>query len=195
MPNIRDCLTEAERICWDESIGYTWGGWTDAMGYDCARFVWRCLYAAGFPVASTPFAGTSAMETYLPSIGFQMLNPADPNFTPKDGDIFEYTDYDPQGQATAGHTFFYFENVIGYVNGQDWRTCDSTTGLLTSARVEASGIHNHPEPGDQDNGHGAHTEVWIHAYNSLGPAYRVYRWPSDDDEIETLAALLYKILL
>lgn len=171
--NLPGALISGQNFCWDESIGYVMGGNMNP-DTDCSGFIWQCLHDNGFSVGSYRF-DTTTMDSVLTSAGFTRYL-YDSSFVPQNGDIFMYD----EGGGASGHTFFYAENVRGYVNGYlGWANCDNTIGLCARAKIEASGTHNHPETGDQDNGLGAHTEVWVHTYDSLvygNHTWYVYRW-------------------
>lgn len=163
-------LQQAQAICWDEGYGYNWGGEaaSHSNGVDCSGLVWRTLHDNGFSVGSSRF-DTGSMGPVLVSAGFTEM-PYSNDYVPVHGDIVVMNHHDTglPGDKNHGHTCYICENIIGYVNGnRGWRNCDGTTGNCVLAKVEASGVHDHPEDGDQDNGHGAHTEVWCHTYNSL----------------------------
>ena len=81
------------------------------------------------------------------------------------------------GGGANGHTFFYAENVTGYVSN-DPTYGDGTTGLLTQARIEASSNRGRPQTGDQDNGYGMHPEVWVHpfSFSDGGQTWHIFRW-------------------
>lgn len=171
-------LITALRFCWDESIGYSQTTRYHNPNMDCSSFVYYALEANGFNVGQTPFS-TVNEGSVLRNAGFTEYIWNQNLFTPQHGDIFLYD----EGGGDDGHTFFYAENVYGYVNGYNgWQYCNAQKGMIPQAKIEASGKHNHPEDGDQDNGLGAHTEVWVHSYNVLAdPDYTwyVYRWGGD----------------
>lgn len=167
--NLPGALISAQNFCWDETIGYHMGGNMNP-DTDCSGFVWQALHDNGFNVGSYRF-DTTTMRSYMLSAGFTEFV-YDPNqgFNFQHGDICMYD----EGGGRYGHTFFYAENVTGYVNGYlGWRNCDGTIGNCSTARIEASGTHEHPEAGDQNNGLGAHTEVWVHTYSGSVPVYQV----------------------
>lgn len=170
-------LTYGQSICWNESVGYSQTTRLMNPNVDCSSFIWYCLYNNGFDVGQSPWY-TGDMDTRLINAGFTEI-PYDSSYTPVNGDILMYHEVDPLDPTQYnGHTFFYGENYLGYV-GTDWQIATGTTGILAQCKIEASGTHNHPEDGDQDNGFGAHTEVWVHAYNSLtygNHNWRVFRW-------------------
>lgn len=171
MPLITDAVIQAMAYCWDETHGYQMGGDMNP-DTDCSGLIWQALHDTGFSVGGSRF-DTSNMGSVLISAGFTEYSYTS-GFTPQHGDIFMYNEYVSPG-VYNGHAFFYAESVSGYSNGYlGWENCDDTIGLLASAKVEASGTHNHPEAGDQDNGLGAHTEVWVHSYSSL--TYGTHLW-------------------
>ena len=168
MPSISAAVAVGVQYCFDETHGYVMGA-NFNPDTDCSGFIWQCLHDCSFNVGSYRF-DTTNMGRILIAAGFTEYVYT-PNFIPQHGDIFMYD----EGGGANGHTFFYAENVRGYVNGyQGWESCDDTIGVCSQAKVEAAGTHNHPESGDQDNGHGAHTEVWSHTYSSL--TYGSHRW-------------------
>lgn len=184
---INDYIVSAINYAFDESIGYHMGG-NFNPDTDCSGFVWQCLYDNGFNVGGSRF-DTSNMGGILEAAGFTRYTYSN-SFIPQHGDIFMWDEYDAQQQRHNGHTFFYAENVYGYLNGhQGWQNCDGSTGTCQYAKIEASDVHGHPEAGDQDNGNGAHTEVWSHTYSSLtygSHIWNVYRYqgapvPAPDD--------------
>ena len=178
MPSISAAVAIGVQICFDETHGYNRNPGHREMNpdCDCSYFVWYCLNAAGFSVGSSGFDTTSE-GAILRAAGFTETVYTS-SFVPQHGDIFMYD----EGGGAHGHTFFYAENVQGYVNGyQGWSNCNGTVGNCSTARVEASDYHGHSEPGDQDNGLGAHTEVWSHTYNQLvdpSHTWYVYRYGS-----------------
>lgn len=173
MASIAGALISAQAFCWDETIGYQMGGNMNP-NTDCSGMIWQSLHDNGFNVGSYRF-DTSNMGSILRAAGFTEYT-YNSSFQPQPGDIFMYNEYvDPQ--HFNGHAFFYAENVRGYVNGYhgwDSSSCDGTIGICARAKIEASGTHNHPENGDQDNGYGAHTEVWVHTFSSL--TYGSHTW-------------------
>lgn len=194
MPSIHSAVAVAVQYCFDETIGYHLGG-TFNPDTDCSGFIWQCLHDCAFNVGSSRF-DTTNMGNVLRSAGFTEYRYT-PSFVPQHGDIFMYD----EGGGVRGHAFFYAENVQGYVNGyQDWDHCDGTVGLCARAKVEASssrGVYypgtETPIPGDQDNGLGAHTEVWSHTYSSLisgNHVWYVYRYGGAPQPTPTLDATI-----
>ena len=165
-------------ICFDETHGYNRYSGTRELNpdTDCSYFVWYCLHMNGFNVGSSGF-DTTTEGAVLRNAGFTEYV-WNSSFVPQHGDIFMYD----QGGGPNGHTFFYAENVTGYVNGYlGYSNCDGTIGLCAQAKVEASNDRGHPEPGDQANSLGCHGEVWVHTYDSLvyntsTVTWYVYRW-------------------
>ena len=187
MPSINSAVAVAVQYAFDESHGYVMGANFDP-DTDCSGFVWQVLHDCAFPVGSSRFS-TVNMGSVLRSAGFTEYRYTS-SFVPQHGDIFMYD----EGGGAHGHTFFYAENVRGYINGYhgwDSSSCDGTIGICSRAKVEAAGTHNHPESGDQDNGYGAHTEVWSHTYSSLvygNHVWYVYRYgggPAPTPELNT----------
>ena len=182
MPSLRDAITEAQRMAWDESIGYTFGGDgnPDTNGYDCSAFVIRCLYRAGFAVPSSR-VGTLYMGSYLIAAGFTEIQ-FSTGMTMQKGDIVCIND------GSYGHCYFYMEDVYGYSEIADGYSCHDWKGDLPYAKIEASSSWGHPESGDNANQYGAHCEVWVHR---LDPQYinnthpdstvKIYRWPGGFD--------------
>lgn len=172
--DLTGALTLGQQFCWNESIGYNmYGTRYFNPNCDCSSFVSNCLYQNGFNVMQ--FGTTQDLIDQLSNYaGFTEVY-HQPNFQWQHGDIMVYDD---GGSGAAGHTFFYVENIYGYLDS-NWRSASAARkGTLAQARMEASGTHDHPENGDQDNGHGAHTEVWIHNfYFDPGTHYiYVFRW-------------------
>lgn len=190
MPSdINAAIVNACNYCWDETHGYHMGGNMDP-DTDCSGFIWQSLYDEGFNVGSYRF-DTTTMGSVLTGAGFTEYNYYT-GFPLVHGDIVMYD----EGGGANGHAFFYGENVFGYT-GTDWQTADSTTGTLARARIEAAGTHNHPETGDQDNGYGAHTEVWVHPFSEPGGghSWKVYRYqggPVPPAPINPLDILIFK---
>ena len=202
MPNINSALTLGQTWCWNEQIGYEFGGMGPgySTGFDCSGFVGRALHDSGFLYPNT-HVGTLFMDTALLSAGFMKL-PYSSSFVPQHGDIFV------MNHGSNGHTFFYAENVTGYTDSSG-RT--ATTGLLSHAKIEASSSrtsgYSYADgdpgtiPGDVNNpnttvdyprnGVGAHWEVWVHAYSVLVNRNTypndsdtwVYRYPVNDNII------------
>lgn len=195
--NLTAAINEAIRMCWDETIGYTFGGDgnPDSNGYDCSAFVIRSLYRAGFNVPSSRM-GTAYMGPYLVTAGFTELSYSS-GMQLQSGDIFVIND------GSYGHTFFYVENINGYTDSSGR---SASIGHLNKCKVEASSsrtsgysyangdpgtipgdVNNPVGNGDHPrNGVGAHWEVWVHAYSSLTNGHpdstvKVYRWPTPYD--------------
>lgn len=172
--DLNGALATAQDMCWDERIGYRIGG-TFNPDTDCSGFVWKALHENGFAVGSSRF-DTTTEAAILEAAGFTKLVWGQDTSTPEHGDIFMYD----EGGGANGHTFFYAKNIWAYKNGDaGWQNCDGVIAVVPEAKVEASGTHNHPENGDQDNGNGAHTEVWAHTYSVLcspGHTWYVFRW-------------------
>lgn len=181
--NLAGALAMAQQICWDETHGYTIGADMNP-DTDCSGLVCYSLSHNGFNVPQR--WSTTDMIRELPNYpGFQEFI-YDSSFVPQHGDIFVYD----EGGGIYGHTFFYAENVFGYIDSTG-RT--DTTGNLTHAKIEASSsresfyqypdsgtipgdINNPDEPGDhRRNNVGAYWEVWVHAYDSF-PSYTPHEW-------------------
>lgn len=176
--NLGAAITLGESICWDETHGYNRYPGTRELNpdTDCSYFVGYCLANSGFNVNPNWYTGSmiTDLQNY-PGFTEHIYDPT-MGFTFQHGDICVY---DEDGGA-AGHTFFIGENLYGYT-GTYWRTATSNRAVLPICKVEAAGTHNHSEQGDQDNGYGAHTEVWVHAYSG-SPVYQVdngqgLHWP------------------
>lgn len=195
--NINAALEEAQRMAWDESIGYTFGGDgnPDRNGYDCSAFVIRCLYRAGFNVPAQR-VGTLYMGSYLRAAGFSELQ-YHTGMTMQSGDIVVIND------GNYGHTYFYTENILAYTEIADGYNCHATKSIVPYAKVEASSSWGHPEAGDQANQYGCHPEVWCHRLN---PQYinnghsdstvKIYRWSTPyDPTIEGKYAVLLGSLI
>ena len=176
MPSdINDAIVSAINYAFDESIGYTMGG-TFNPDTDCSGFVWQCLYDNGFNVGGSRF-DTSSMGAVLEAAEFTKYTYSS-GFQLQHGDILMWDEYDPILQQHNGHTFFYGENCYGYTSS-DFTNGDGTTGINAQARIEASSDRGRPSPGDQDNGHGMHPEVWSHPWTfnySDGHTWYVYRY-------------------
>ena len=172
-------LQVGQRLCWNEAIGYFLRGSEAGNNdghlnpdVDCSYFVGYCLQQGGFNVSPDWYTGT--MITTLRNYAGFTEYIYSPGMTLVPGDIFVYD----EGGGAYGHTFFYVEGVYGYLDS-DWSTAIGTNkGIIAKGRMEAAGTHGHREPGDQDNGYGAHTEVWIHSWNEPNPAHtwHVFRW-------------------
>lgn len=172
--DLTGALTLGQQFCWDESIGYNrFSTRYFNPNCDCSSFVSNCLYQNGFNVMQ--FGTTQNIIDQL------QLYPGFTEYIYSSGFQFQHGDiavYDDGGSGAAGHTFFYVEDIYGYYDS-DWTAASAARkGQLSRARMEASGTHNHPENGDQDNGRGAHTEVWIHNFNppSSGHVWHIFRW-------------------
>ena len=187
--NLTAAINEAIRMCWDETIGYTFGGDgnPDSNGYDCSAFIIRSLYRAGFSVPSTRVGtGVMGQQVLIPA-GFTELS-----FTTgmqmQSGDIVVIND------GSYGHTYFYVENVYGYSDfpqGSAPNYASNVTltfDILPYAKVEAYSSLGMTQSGDNANSHGAHCEVWVHRLN---PSYinnghpdstvKIYRWSTPYD--------------
>lgn len=196
--NLTAAINEAIRMCWDETIGYTFGGDgnPDSNGYDCSAFVIRSLYRAGFSVPSTR-VGTGVMgQQVLVPAGFTELS-----FTTgmqmQSGDIVVIND------GSYGHTYFYVENVYGYSDYPQGSSPDYASNVtltfdnLPYAKVEAYSSLGRPQAGDNPNSHGAHCEVWVHRLNTNyinnghpDSTVKVYRWSSPYDPLFDDKALI-----
>lgn len=176
--DLNAALAQAQRICWDESIGYELNHNFDP-DCDCSAFVWRCLHDNGFDVGSSRFSTLNEAQV-LTNAGFTQYVWGVDTTTPEHGDIFMYD----EGGGANGHTFFIANNVWGYKNGHlGWENCNGVIAQLSQAKIEAAGSHHHPEHGDQDNGLGAHTEVWVHSFANGDPTtgshtWYIFRWGS-----------------
>ena len=169
--DLNGALAQAQRICWDETVGYRIGGNMDP-NTDCSGFIWQCLHDNMFDVGASRF-DTTTQYAVLVNAGFAPYIWGVDTTTPEHGDIFMYD----EGGGANGHTFFYAKNIWGYKNGNlGWENCNGVIAQLSEAKIEASGTHNHPEDGDQDNGLGAHTEVWCHSFAGNDPTYGNHTW-------------------
>lgn len=169
-------ISQAQSICWDESIGYRLGGMalSSADGVDCSGLIGRCLSDAGGFNYPSYHVGTINMKQALIDAGFTIIPVTTVLDTPVDGDIVVMNHLD----LTGGHTFFYKENIQAYT---DSSADTDTVGLVQYAKVEASSDRGHSGDGDsRKNGTGAYWEVWCHAFSSLYGGYD----PTDpNDEI------------
>ena len=179
--DLNGALASAQRWCWDESIGYHINHNFDP-DCDCSAFVWRALHENGFDVGSSRFSTLNEYNV-LVNAGFSAYVWGTDTTTAEHGDIFMYD----EGGGANGHTFFYAKNVWGYKNGTlDWDQVNGVIAICEQARIEASSSRQTSEPiipGDQDNGLGAHTEVWCHKCNPdpIGQSshtWYVFRWGS-----------------
>lgn len=202
--NLTAAINEAIRMCWDESIGYTFGGDgnPDSNGYDCSAFVIRSLYRAGFSVPSSR-VGTGTMgQSVLVPAGFTELS-FNTGMQMQNGDIVVIND------GSYGHTYFYVENIYGYSDypaGSAPNYASNVTATFTTlpyAKVEAYSSLGFGTTGDNANSHGAHCEVWVHRLN---PNYinnghpdstvKIYRWHSPyNPNIDSEALLILGSLL
>ena len=168
MGNLQAAIDEAQRMTWDQSIGYTFGGDgnPDSNGYDCSAFVIRSLYRAGYNVPAHR-VGTAYMKPVLQGAGFTIIPCTTTQNPPvESGDILVYTHYTDLAHTDpdAGHTYFYVENIQAYT---DANADSDNVGLVARAKVEASTSHG-ASPGSGDsrkNGTGAYWQVWSHAFN------------------------------
>ena len=170
MENLAGALTLAQQICWDETHGYVMGANMNP-DTDCSGFIGYCLANNGFNV--NPRWDTTTMIPALQAYtGFTEFIYSS-GFTWQHGDIAVYD----EGGGANGHTFFYAENVNGYLSN-DPVNGNGNTGLLTRARIEASSDRGRPQSGDQDNGYGMHPEVWVHPFSFFegGHVWHIFRW-------------------
>ena len=109
--NLLAAITQAQSICWDESIGYRLGGmaYSSADGVDCSGLVGRCLHDNGFNYPAY-HVGTADMVANsmspvdaLGAAGFTEIVVTSPGVTLQPGDIVVMNHLD----GTGGHTFFY----------------------------------------------------------------------------------------
>lgn len=176
-------LQVGQRICWDETHGYFLRGSQPGVAdgelnpdVDCSYFVGYCLQQGGFNVSPSWYTGSMittlrnypGFTEYTYYVGMQLKN----------GDIFVWDD--GTGGGSGGHTFFYCEYIYGYLDAYWGDATGTRKGILNQAKMEAAGTHGHgwPETGDQDNGNGAHTEVWIHNWDvpDMSKTWHVFRW-------------------
>lgn len=189
MANLNGAIQQAINICWNESIGYTLGGYEDSTGYDCSGLICRCLHDNGFNVTNTR-VGTAYLTAHLQNAGFQTL-PFSTGMQMQPGDIVNIND------GSYGHSYFYMENVNGYTDIDSWDNIRNIIGNCNFAKIEASSSRGNTQPGDQPNQYGAHTEVWVHRLNPQyinngHPDSCVYisRWPGGMIDDGVLGALL-----
>lgn len=170
MEDLAGALRTAQLICWDETHGYVMGADMNP-DTDCSGFIGYALSQNGFNV-NRRWTTTSMIPAlqqypgfteYIYSSGFQWQH----------GDIAVYD----EGGGANGHTFFYAENVTGYLSN-DPVNGNGNTGLIARARIEASSDRGRPQTGDQDNGHGMHPEVWVHpfSFSEGGHIWHIFRW-------------------
>lgn len=200
--SLQAAIDEAQRMAWDETIGYTWGGDgnPDSNGYDCSAFVIRCLYRAGFNVpAHRVGTGVMGQQVLVPA-GFTEI-PYTSGMPMQSGDIVVIND------GSYGHTYFYVENVYGYSDYPQGSAPDyasnvtRTFATLPYAKVEAYSSLGRTQSGDNPNSHGACCEVWVHRLNpnnitSGHPdnTCYVYRWPGGLNPIEKIFGALMLML-
>lgn len=218
--NLSAAITQAQSICWDESIGYRTGGmaYSSADGVDCSGLIGRCLHDNGFNYPSY-HVGTADMVANsmspvdaLGAAGFIEIVVTSPSVQLQPGDIVVMNHLNGSG----GHTFFYMENILHYTDSSG-RT--APTGTSGPCKVEASSsrtsgysyangdpgtipgdVNNPAGNGDyKRNGSGAYWEVWVHSYSSLFGSYDptdpgdqivIARWPGGLTDINALAAIL-----
>ena len=190
MPNgsMRAALVEAQRMAWDETIGYTFGGDgnPDSNGYDCSAFVIRCLYRAGFSVpAHRVGTGVMGQQVLVPA-GFTELQYT-AGMPMQNGDIVVIND------GSYGHTYYYAEDVYGYSDYPQGSAPDYASNVtrtfaqLPYAKIEAYSSLGRTQSGDNPNSHGACCEVWVHRLNPAhitgshpASSCKVYRCPWND---------------
>ena len=170
MEDLAGALRTAQRICWDETHGYVMGANMNP-DTDCSGFIGYTLAQNGFNVNQRWDTTTMipalqqypGFTEYIYSSGFQWQH----------GDIAVYD----EGGGANGHTFFYAENVTGYLSN-DPVNGNGQTGILARARIEASSDRGRPQSGDQDNGYGMHPEVWVHpfSFSEGGHVWHIFRW-------------------
>ena len=177
--NLSAAISQAQSICWDETIGYRLGGMalSSADGVDCSGLIGRCLSDAGGFNYPTYHVGTINMKQPLIDAGFTIIPVNDLTWLDQNiqsGDIVVLNHLD----MTGGHTFFYMENIRAYT---DASADTDTIGNVARAKVEASSDRGHSTDGDhRKNGTGAYWEVWCHAFYQLVSGYD----PTDpNDEI------------
>ena len=195
MANLNGAIQQAISICWNETIGYYFGGYQDSTGYDCSGLICRCLHDNGFNVTNTR-VGTGILTSHLQNAGFQTI-PYTTGMQMQPGDIVNIND------GSYGHSYFYMENVNGYSDyptspAPDYASnVTNTIVLLPYAKIEAFSKLGHSGSGDVANSHGAHCEVWVHRLNPNNitnghPANTCYisRWPGGMIDDGVLGALL-----
>lgn len=177
--DLTGALAQAQTFAWDESIGYNMYSTRQFNpNCDCSSFVSNCLYLNGFNVAQfgNTYSIIQQLQNYQGFTEYIYTN----SFVWQHGDIAVYDDRfeDPTTTSTKGHTFFYAENVYGYSDSYWVNASAARRSTLSRGRIEASGTHNHPENGDQDNGRGAHTEVWVHnfSFDQDNHVWHIFRW-------------------
>lgn len=168
-------LSLAQSICWDESHGYTMGADMNP-DTDCSGLIGYCLSNNGFNVPRR-WDTNGMINTYLNNYQGFTEYIWDSSFVWQHGDIAVWDEYNPNTQRHDGHTFFYAEQVTGYVSN-DYTNGDGTTGVLMRARIEASSDRGRPQAGDQDNGYGMHPEVWVHpfSFSQNNHVWHIFRW-------------------
>lgn len=168
--DLAGALSLGASICWDEEHGYVMGANMNP-DTDCSGFIGYCLKNNGFNVDQR-WNTTSMIPALMDYPGFQHFIYSD-GFNWQHGDIAVYD----EGGGINGHTFFYVENIRGYLSN-DPINGDGTTGILSRARMEASSDRGRSQTGDQDNGHGMHPEVWIHPFSFTpgGHTWHIFRW-------------------
>ena len=170
MPSLRGAIEQAQRICWNETIGYYFGGYHDN----------------GFNVTNTR-VGTAFLTAHLQAAGFDYI-PYTSGMRMKHGDIVNIND------GSYGHTYIYAENVFGY---EDYPTSGypdyaanvrDIKSVLPYAKIEAYSKLGHSGAGDVANSFGAHCEVWVHRLNPSNitnghpdNTCDILRWPYEYD--------------
>lgn len=170
MEDLAGALRTAQQICWDESVGYVMGANMNP-DTDCSGFIGYALAQNGFNV-NQRWDTTTMIPALQAYPGFtEFIYSA--GFTWQHGDIAVYD----EGGGANGHTFFYAENVTGYLSN-DPVNGNGQTGILARARIEASSDRGRPQSGDQDNGYGMHPEVWVHpfSFSEGGHVWHIFRW-------------------
>lgn len=189
LESLSGALMQAQNICWNESIGYTLGGYTDSMGYDCSGLICRCLHDNGFNVTNTR-VGTAFLTNHLIQAGFTYI-PYSTGMQMQHGDIVNIND------GSYGHSYFYANNVYGYTDIDEWYDIRDIKGTCNYAKIEASSSRGFTQSGDQPNSYGAHTEVWVHRLdpnfiNNGHPdnTVDILRWSYPDNALAGLAFMI-----
>ena len=175
--DINAAVNFAMQICWDEDVGYSQNTRYLNPNVDCSALVYYSLQAGGFTMPVSSPWDTSNMIGYLRQMGFTEYT-YDTNFQLQHGDICVHR------ETGHGHATFIAENVLAYTancNNYPFSTMTNyppTTGIVPLAKVEAVSTRGNTQNGDQPNNLGAHTEVYVHAFEGLSSSYTwyVFRW-------------------
>lgn len=170
MEDINGAINFGVQITHNENIGYIMGSTlANSHSTDCSDFVWWCLKNNGFNVPASRWSTTTMIPYLQAYTGFTEYIYTD-GFQWEHGDIAVYD----EGGGSQGHTFFYAENVNGYLN-----TATPTPQILTRARVEASQSDGYTDGVDHRyNGTGAYYLVWTHDFyfTPNNHTWHIFRW-------------------